>query len=296
METTLLIFGITGQDGQYLSRLAKMEHCKVVGVSRSSGVTAGGSVADYLFVSSYIKQYSPQYIFHFAAESTTRHDALFSNNDAISIGTLNILEATRLYAPSAKVFLSGSAMQFLNTGDPIKESTPFAATSPYAAARIYATYLGRYFRSTFGLQIYTGFFFNHDSPLRTERHVNQKIASAARRIAAGSKERLVLGDITVKKEFNFAGDIIAAVWQMVNQNDLFEAVVGSGEAHSIEEWVDCCFREKGLSWRDHVDLDERYQPEYKSLVSSPELLFSIGWRPKMNFAELATLMLAGERE
>lgn len=293
---TLLIFGVRGQDGYYLSQLAQAGHYNVVGISRSQGATVCGSVADYTFVSDCIKRYSPQYIFHLAADSTTKHNALFSNHDAISTGSLNILEAARIHSPHAKIFLSGSAMQFVNSGLPINESTPFVATSPYAAARIHATYLGRYFREQMGLHVYTGFFFNHDSPLRTERHVNQKIAAAARRISAGSKERLVLGNISVQKEFNFAGDIVAAVWRLVNQDKYFEAVIGSGKAYSIEEWVDCCFRTKGLDWRDHVDLDEGFQPEYKRLVSDPSRLLSLGWQPETSFTDLAALMLDGERK
>lgn len=289
----ILVFGASGQDGWYLKQLGREQGIQVIGISRSSGSTECGSVVDYEFVEACIKYYKPQYIFHFAADSATKHQSLFVNHEAISTGTLNILESVRCHASFAKVFLSGSAVQFLNTGVPINESTPFAATSPYAAARIYMTYLGRYFRDSFGLQIYTGFLFNHDSPLRTERHVNQKIASAARRIAAGSKERLVLGNIAVQKEFNFAGDIVEAVWQLVNQDKLFEAVIGSGEAHPIVEWVDYCFQAKGLNWKDHVDLDEHFEPEYTRLISDPKVLFSLGWRPKTSFYDLAALMLAG---
>jgi len=136
-----IIFGINGQDGYYLTQLLTLNRVDVIGVSRSNAEFSG-DVADYSFVESIIKHHRPHYIFHFAANSTTRHFALFDNHKAISTGTLNILECVRLYCPTAKVFLSGSAMQFKNEGVPIDEQTPFEASSPYSIARIlfYSSY------------------------------------------------------------------------------------------------------------------------------------------------------------
>src|SRR5277367_2342099 len=108
-------------------------------------------------------------------------------------------------------------MQFKNEGLPIDELTPFEASSPYSVSRIQSVYAARYYRSVFGLEVYTGYFFNHDSPLRAENHVNQKIAAAVKRIGAGSNEKLYLGNINVRKEFNYAGELVEAVWILVNQ-------------------------------------------------------------------------------
>ena len=229
-----LIFGISGQDGYFLTELLRKKNIQIIGVSRSYGDLIG-YVGDYSFVESILKHHQPNYIFHFAANSTTNHSALFDNHNAISTGTLNILECVRLHCPTAKVFLSGSAMQFKNKGVPIDEQTPFEASSPYSIARIQSVYAGRYYRSAFGLLVYFGYFFNHDSPLRSEKHVNQKIVSSVKRIANGSTEKLELGNIDVKKEFNYAGDIVEAVWVLVNQDTVFEAIIGSGDAHSIQE-------------------------------------------------------------
>lgn len=289
-EVQIFIVGINSQDSYYLKKYLGAR-ADVNGLSRTSGTAIQGCVSDFECVSACIKKYKPDYVFHFAADSTTRHDSLFSNHEAISTGTLNILESVRLHSPQSRVFLSGSAVQFANNGEPINESTPFAATSPYAVARIHATYAGRYFRETFGLRVYTGFFFNHDSPLRSERHVNQKIAAAAARIAAGSKERLRLGDITVRKEFNFAGDIVSAVWTLVSQDAIFEAVLGSGDVHTLEEWMHCCFSLVGLDWREHVDIEPEFQAEYAKLVSDPSLIKSLGWQPQTSFTALADMML-----
>ena len=286
-----LIFGITGQDGYYLTELLSLNGVEVLGVSRSQGDWIKGDVADFTFVESIIKHHRPHYIFHFAANSTTHHSALFDNHKAISTGTLNILECVRLHCPTAKVFLSGSAMQFKNEGVPIDEQTPFEASSPYSVARIQSVYAGRYYHSAFGLLVYFGYFFNHDSPLNSERHVNKKIVSSVKRIANGSTEKLELGNIDVKKEFNYAGDVVEAVWTLINQNTVFEAIIGSGDAHSIQEWVEYCFKKVNKNWEDYVIINPDFIAEYKILVSNPKLIRSIGWQPKVDFYKLADIMM-----
>ena len=285
-----IIFGVNGQDGFYLSQLLHDEQIEVIGVSRK-GSFINGNVTDYDFVASIINDKKPNYIFHFAANSTTQHSALFENHETICSGTINILEAVRLCSPHTKVFLSGSAMQFKNEGLSIDEETPFKASSAYSLARIHSVYAGRYYRDKFGLNVYVGYFFNHDSPLRKEHHVNQKIVKAVQRIANGTKERLMLGNIDVLKEFGFAGDIIRAVWTLINQNEIFEVVIGTGVAHSIREWTILCFENTGLKWEDYVEVNDSFIPEYKILVSNPKLINSLGWKPKYGMKELSELMM-----
>ena len=285
-----VIFGSAGQDGFYLSALLRQQQVETVRISRRSSDVIG-DVGDYRFVGDIINTYRPDFVFHFAANSTPRHDALFENQRTISDGTLNILESVRLHSPSSRVFLSGSALQFRNEGLPIHEKTAFEADSPYAVARIQSVYAARYYRRAFGLRAYVGYFFNHDSPLRTEQHVNQKIAKAALRIASGSREKLSLGNIDVQKEFNFAGDVVEAVWMLVNQEDVFEAVIGSGKAYRISDWLSYCFEKVGLRWEDAVILQEGFVPQYQILVSDPKLIVSLGWRPKVDFYQLANSML-----
>jgi GDPmannose 4,6-dehydratase len=197
-----LIFGISGQDGYYLTHLLKANAVKVIGISRKN-THFKGDISDFDFVDSLVTRFQPDYIFHFAANSTTHHSALFENHQSISTGTLNILESVRLHSPASRVFLSGSAMQFKNTGLPIDEGTLFEASSAYSVARIQSVYAARYYRNTFGIKIYIGYLFNHDSPLRSEKHVNQKIVNAVKRIGNGNLEKLSLGNIEVKKEFNW---------------------------------------------------------------------------------------------
>lgn len=287
---TSLIFGANGQDGFYLNKL--LQHCghNIINVSRNGGGITG-DVKDYQFVETLIKKNQPEFIFHFAANSTTRHSALFENHETISTGAINILESVKLHCSSAKVFLSGSAMQFKNEELPIDEQTPFEAKSAYAVARIQSVYAARYYSSAFGIKTYVGYFFNHDSPLRSEQHVNQKIVKTALRISQGSKEKLTLGNIEVQKEFNYAGDIIEAVWSLVNQNKITEAVIGCGKAYKIKDWLTYCFEKKKLNWKEHVILDDNFIPEYKILISNPKLIMSCGWQPKVNFNQLANMMI-----
>ncbi|NCI48082.1 GDP-mannose 4,6-dehydratase [Sediminibacterium soli] len=285
-----IIFGSNGQDGYYLGLLLRRSGIEVFESSRSSRSYIG-NVSDYSFVSGLIQAIQPDYIFSFAANSTTKHDALFENHLTISTGTLNILESVRLYCINCKVFLSGSAMQFSNTGVPINESTPFDASSPYSVARIQSIYLARYYRNKFSMHVYVGYFFNHDSPFRSERHINQKIVSAVKRIAKGSKEKFEIGDLSVRKEFAFAGDIVEGVWILINQTEVYEAVIGTGVDYSIQRWIEICFGEFGLDWHDHVTRNPNFQPDYRRLVSDPTLINSLGWNYVTDIDKLAYLMI-----
>lgn len=287
-----VIFGVGGQDGFYLTKLLESKNVKVIGVSRKTG-DYKGDVAEYDFVKSIINNFKPDYIFHLAANSSTNHDALFENHNTISTGTLNILEATKVYSRDSIVFLSGSAMQFINDGTPIDEASNFDSLSCYAVSRIHSVYLGRYYRKIFGLRVYVGFLFNHDSPLRNSKHINKKIVDSVIRISKGSNEKLQIGNLKVKKEFNFAGDIVTAIWILINQSTIFEAVIGSGHAYSIEDWVKYCFAKFNLNWEHHVVINAQFKNEYEVLVSRPNLIKSLGWIPQIKFTELADIMIEG---
>jgi GDPmannose 4,6-dehydratase len=285
-----LIFGANGQDGYYLSKLLQLNKIEVISISRTSGSILG-DVADLQFVENIIKDRHPSYVFHFAANSTTKHVALLENHASISSGTLNILEAVKKHSPDAKVFISGSAMQFKNDGYPISENTPFESSSAYSAERIYSVYLSRYYRDKFHLNTYVGYLFNHDSPLRSENHINQKIVLSAISIANGRQDKLIIGNIDVKKEFNYAGDIVNAIWELVSQNEVSEMIIGSGVAYDIRIWLEYCFNKMGLKWEEHTIQDDNFITDYNVLVSDPKLLMSTGWKPTKDIFQLAELML-----
>jgi GDPmannose 4,6-dehydratase len=285
----ILIFGANSQDGHYLTIACRQRGAEVLGVSRS-GDWLHGDVASFNFVESLIRDNRPDLVVHLAACSTTRHEALFENHATIGAGTLNLLEAVKRWTPDCKVFLTGSGLQFVNTGNPISEHDPFDHTSAYVAVRNYAVFLARYYR-TLGIRAYVGYLFHHDSPLRKPNHVSQMIVQAVRRIAAGSEEVITLGDITVQKEWTFAGDIVEGMLTLVEQDDVFEAVIGSGVAFSIENWLESCFAMIGRDWRKHVRIREGFSPEYTRLVSDPRAINALGWRPKVGIGELARMML-----
>ena len=285
---TAIIWGCNGQDGHYLRDLLTAKGIKTIGISRS-GEALKVDITSFAAVSALIKENQPDFIFHLAADSTTRHAAWQANHDTISTGTINILEAVKEHSPHTKVFLSGSGLQFKNEGKPIRETDPFDASSIYAASRIGSVYMGRYYRSL-GLKVYVGYFFNHDSPLRSDRHINKKIIETAKRIAAGSKEKLAIGDISVRKEYGFAGDIVKAVWQLVQQDSIMESVIGTGKAHSIEEWIAACFSLYGLKWQDYIVKTDGFVPEYQVLVSDPSTIVSLGWKPEVSMTDLVKMM------
>jgi len=289
-KQTAVIFGSNGQDGYYLNRLFDKLGIKTINVSRSNADICG-TVSDYSLVQKLVNDVRPDYIFHFAAHSSTKHEFLFENHETISTGTINILESVKLFSPKTRIFISGSAMQFKNDGQPIDESAAFEAKSPYAIARIQSVFAARYYAYAFGLKTFVGYFFNHDSPLRSEHHVNQRIVRAVQRIASGSQEKLILGKIEIQKEFNYAGDLVNAIWELINQDIVTEAVIGSGKPYAIKDWVIQCFSLKNLQWQQHVELQDNYTSEYNILVSNPQIIKGIGWKAKTDFYDLAKMMM-----
>ena len=285
-----LIFGANGQDGHYLSELCKANGITVIGVSRSGGEWLKGDVSNREQTESLIKTHMPQYVFHLAANSTTRHDAMFENHETISTGSLNILEAVKRHCSNTKVFITGSGLQFVNTGAPISEHDKFEASSAYSMARIQSVYAARYYRSL-GIRAYVGYLFHHESPFRKPNHVSKMIALAVQRIAAGSGEFIELGDISVEKEWAFAGDVAQGILTLVEQDEVFEAVIGSGVAYSIQDWLEECFKVIGKDWREHTRLREGFTPEYKRLISNPATMRSLDWVPSVDFPGLAAIML-----
>jgi len=284
-----IIFGANGQDGFYLTELCREKGIEPIGVSRSADFVHA-DVSKYDEVESLVKQHQPSHIFHVAANSTTRHDALFENHQTISTGTLNVLEAVKKHCPSAKVFITGSGVQFINTGKPISEHDEFEASSPYCVSRIQSVYAARYFRSL-GIKAYVGYLFHHESPYRKPNHISKMVALAVKRIAAGSNEMIELGDISVQKEWTFAGDVAKGMFALMNQDRVFEAAIGSGIVYSIEDWLEQCFGLVNMNWRDHVLQREDFTPEYKRLVSDPSTINKLGWHSVVIFPELARMML-----
>ena len=284
-----IIFGANGQDGQYLTLLLLKEKIQVIRISRS-GDFLKTAITSYDEVTALIQKEQPDFIFHLAANSTTRHDALFENHQTIATGALNILEAVKEFSPHTKVFISGSGLQFINEGNPIKETDPFAANDAYSISRIQSVYAARYFKSL-GIKVYVGYFFNHDSPLRTERHVTKMISETVKRIAAGSNEKLKIGDMSVVKEWSYAGDIVRGIWLLINQDKIFEANIGSGIGYSIKEWIEVCFKLVSSNMNENVEIRNDFVSSYKKFISDNSVIKSLGYQPEVSFSSLAKMMM-----
>jgi GDPmannose 4,6-dehydratase len=290
IKNSALIFGANGQDGFYLSQFLHSKGIEVTGVSRT-GNWINGDVADKKFVNEVIKTIQPGFIFHLAANSSTSYEVWEENHHTICDGTMFILDAVKKESAHSKVFVSGSGLQFINKGQRIHETDEFEARDPYSVSRIHSAYAARYYRYA-GIQAYVGYLFNHESPYRSERHISQKLASAARRISQGSEEKIRIGEITTRKEWGFAGDIVKGIWQLVTQEEVFEAVIGTGLGYTIEDWLNECFEIIGKDWRDYVLPIDGFQAEYRELISNPSTMESLGWKSEVSFKALAKLMVA----
>lgn len=287
---TALIFGASGQDGLYMADLCRSKGIKPIGIARRAGFDIQGSVSDAELVEILVQGYKPSFIFHFAANSATRHDALFENHETISTGTLNILESVKKHSPNTRVLITGSGVQFKNIGEPISEKSEFEAWNAYAVSRIQSVYAARYFRQL-GLKVYVAYLFHHESPFRQEHHVSKIICNQIHDILAGKISQLKLGDPSVQKEWGFAGDIVDGIFTLVNQDEVFEACVGTGDVHSIFDFLTACFDHAGLSLESNLELNLSYQSEYSKLVSCPNTIVNLGWKPRTTLSDLAKIML-----
>lgn len=231
----------------------------------------------------------PEYIFHFAAKSSVDQKFARENHDLFSNGTLNILEAVKQHSPECRVFLAGSAYQFENRGNSIKETDPWETRSVYCAARGYSNLLARAYRHM-GLNVYFGYFFHHDSPRRHPRHISQRIATAAR-----EEKKVEIGNADVVKEWTYAGDTVEAVWSLVNQDKIWEANIGTGIGHSIVDFAQACYAVKGLDYRNFILPRADFEPEYSRCTCDPERIFSTGWLPRHGLVQLAEKMVKGEQ-
>lgn len=289
-ELTALIFGASGQDGIYMAKLCQSKGIMPIGIARRPGFDVQGSVSDIQLVETLVQDHKPSFIFHFAANSTTRHDSLFINHETISTGTLNILESVKKYSPNTRVLITGSGVQFKNIGEPISENSEFEAWNAYAVSRIQSVYAARYFRQL-GLKVYVAYLFHHESPFRQDHHVSKMICNQIHDILAGKISKLKLGDPSVQKEWGFAGDIVDGIFTLVNQDKVFEACVGTGVVHSIYDFLSACFDQAGLSLESNLEVNVSYQAEYSKLVSCPKTIVSLGWKPRTTLSELAKIML-----
>jgi GDPmannose 4,6-dehydratase len=317
-KTVALIVGATGQDGAYLARFLLEKGYIVHGTSRDAaiarldGLIALGiqdrvtlhsmSPVDVQSVIQVIERVAPQEIYNLSGQSSVALSFTqpAETLESIALGTLNMLETMRRVAAGARFYNAGSSECFGDTGiEPANEQTAFRPKSPYGVAKAAAISLVANYRESYGLFACSGLLFNHESPLRPARFVTRKITSAAARIAGGARERLALGDLSIRRDWGWAPDYIEAMWAMLQCDLADEFVIASGVSHSLEDFVAAAFVEVSLDWRDHVDQDPALKRPSDIACSAGDPAKAaqvLNWHPKLRLPEIVARMVRAERE
>lgn len=260
-----------GQDGAYLSRLLLDKGYTVFGTSRdavtvsfanlsrlgirSKVITASMDVTDFSNVVQTIGKFRPDEIYNLAGQSSVglSFEKPIETMESIANGTLNLLEAIRSHEKSVRFFSAGSSECFGDAGSiPANEETPFRPRSPYAIAKTAAHHLVENYREAYSIYACTGIQFNHESPLRSERFVTQKIVRTAARIASGSDEKLEIGNINIQRDWGWAPEYVEAMWLMLQLNSPQDFVVATGRSVSLETFIEQTFLYFGLNYKDYL--------------------------------------------
>ncbi len=298
-QKTALVLGIGGQDAAYLSKLLLGKGYKVVGTSRDAtlanraglralGIEAAVTVVsmaptDFRSTLQTVRKHAPDEIYHLAGQTSVglSFEQPVETIESIAIGTLNVLEAMRFVERPIRLYHAGSSECFGDTGEmPATESTPFRPRSPYAVAKACAHNLVTNYREAYGMHACTGILFNHESPLRPERFVTQKIVRAAARIGAGSAETLTLGNLDIHRDWGWAPEYVDAMWQMVQQEQPEDLVIATGRTVSLKHFVERAFAAFGLDWTEHVDSDNSLlrPSDIRYGAGNPaRALYKLGW-------------------
>jgi GDPmannose 4,6-dehydratase len=310
-----LIFGITGQDGSYLSELLLQKGYEVHGaLRRSSSFNTGridhifddihlhyGDVTDPLSIVRLMESIQPNEIYNLAAMSHVKvsFDIPKYSRDSVGLGAVDIYEAERILGTGARIYNAASSEMFGSTPPPQSETSHFNPRSPYAAAKMYAYYMGKNYREGYGMFISNGILFNHESPRRGETFVTRKITRAATRIRLGLQKELRLGNIDACRDWGHAKDYVRAMWLMLQQESADDYVVAMGTSHSVKTFIGKTFGLLGLAWRDYVTVDPNYfrPTEVESLQGDPrKARVGLGWLPEYDFDALVEDMVYHDLE
>ncbi len=313
---TALIFGVSGQDGAYLSAFLLDRGYDVHGTSRDaetasfSGLRALGvrdqvsvhSTApnDFRSVVQTISRVAPDEIYNLSGQSSVglSFQQPVETLESIATGTLNILEAVRFLDCPVRFYNAASSECFGETGETgANESTLFQPKSPYAVAKATAYWSVATYRQSYDLFACSGLLFNHESPLRHPRFVTRKIAASVARSAIGEKEPLVLGDLSVRRDWGWAPEYVEAMWLMLQHGDPEDFVIATGRACSLEDFVAAAYDEVGLDWREFVTQDKAlYRPaEIRAGLGDAQRARNVlGWTAKTHMPDVAGKMVRAE--
>ena len=317
---TALITGITGQDGSYLAELLLAKGYHVHGiVRRGSNFNTQridhvyrdphegarlelhfADLVDMCSLRALVEKVHPDEVYNLGAQSHVRvsFDLPAYTAEAVAMGTLRMLEAIRdVDRKGIRFYQAGSSEMFGASPPPQNEKTPFYPRSPYACGKVFAHHITVNYREAYGIYAANGILHNHESPRRGETFLTRKVTRAATRIKEGLEDHLYLGNLTARRDWGFAGDYVEAMWRMLQQPEPDDYVVATGEAHSVEEWVETVFRMLGMDYRPYVKFDERYlrPTEVEALCGDPSKARRVlGWSPKVGFQELVEMMVASD--
>ena len=310
---TALIFGVTGQDGAYLSQFLLKKGYNVFGTFRRTSHKCferldemetfeqinriKADLADPSSIQSAIRQSQPDEIYNLAAQSFV--GASFQQPlltaDITGLGTLRVLDAIKENAPNAKFYQASSSEMFGNSPGMKDENSPFKPRSPYGAAKVFAHQIANHYREAYNIFACCGILFNHESPLRGIEFVTRRITWNLARIKSKKTKNFTLGNIYAKRDWGFAGDYVESMWQMLQQDKPDDYVVATGESHSVEEFLTLASEYAGLGdWHDFVKIDEfNIRPtDIDELTGdSSKARKKLGWKPKMEFNDLVKHMV-----
>lgn len=313
MTKIALICGITGQDGAYLSKFLLFKGYEVWGTSRDVH-TSNFSNLIYLGISERVncitmnpEDFSSVFnalrtrnfneVYFLAGQTSVNFSFKEPSHTlrSIVLGTLNVLDSCRLLVEKPRIYFAGSSECFGNTlGLKASELTPFNPVSPYAVAKSSAFWLVSNYRSSYGLFVCTGILFNHESPLRPDHFVTQKIIKTAMKIASGKSGFLELGRLDISRDWGWAPEYVEAMWQMLQLNEADDFVICTGETNTLEQFVSTAFGYFGLNWEDHVRINPEFIRPSDILVSvgdSSKAYNTFGWKAKTMMSEVVSRMI-----
>lgn len=310
---TALICGVSGQDGSYLAQFLLGKGYVVWGTSRDAQGSTFGNLRtlgileqvrmlsmvpeDFRSVFMAIKRSEPDEIYYLAGQSSVglSFEQPAETIQSVVIGTLNMLEACRMFDKEIRLYHAGSSECFGDTkGQPANEQTPFNPRSPYAVAKASAFWLVNNYREAYGLFACTGMLFNHESPLRPTRFVTQKIVQAAQRISKGSNEKLMLGRLDISRDWGWAPEYVEAMWLMLQQAQPEDYVIATGQTYTLEQFAMSAFSAVDLDWRGHVIQTAEFMRPTDLLISSADTTkarIKLGWQASMSMPQVVEKMV-----